>query len=96
MDGFQLTIVAMAFSDSQWQDDWNAIRLAERRRSEFLGEAEYARCASEAEASADARTSCRAFVWRGVLALRARIDALRKRRDLAEQAGLATVATETT
>jgi hypothetical protein len=79
MDGFQLTIVAMAFSDSQWQDDWNAIRLAEKRRAEFLGEAEYGRLPTEDTADrTSGRNSWSSGLRKGLLALHARIGASRR------------------
>lgn len=96
MDGFQLTVIAMTFSDSQWHDEWPDGKLAAARRAEFLGEAEYAGRVREAQDAAGPRKPWRSVVQSGLLALRARVGAMRQRRNLAEPAGLAPVATETT
>lgn len=92
MDGFQLTIVSMAFSDSQWKDDWNAI--AEKRRAELLGEAEY-RPALEETNPTSGRNPWRAAVRDGLLALRARVSPSR-RQELASPIALVPAAPETT
>ena len=93
MDGFQLTIVSMAFSDSQWQGD--PVARAEKRRADLREQEEQYRRAQHAMDPGNGRKPWRANLRIEAMALRARVAALR-RSALTHPVDLAPAASETT
>jgi hypothetical protein len=77
MDGFHLSFVATTFADDQWRDDENRIFLAEQQRGRLLRDAERIRRMNHADGLDRGRNPRRTFLMNGVMALRARVSALR-------------------
>jgi hypothetical protein len=94
MDGFQLTIVSTAFSDSQWEGD--PVARAEKRRADLREQEEQYRRAQRALDSGNGRRPWRANLRNEAMALRTRVIALRRRPALTYPIDLAPAASETT